>query len=155
NFDVNLGATTSNLRAASDTFALNIFSEQAPYNIGVGAQASNGTQALTYDLIDVNGDGLPDLVQPGASGLLVQLNLGYRFGQPETWIAPSYSGPVRNVQTAAFGISAGADFSGGSTDAVYGFGGGISSTHNMTGTDFDLIDVNGDGLPDLVVKSVS
>jgi Salmonella virulence plasmid 65kDa B protein/Insecticide toxin TcdB middle/N-terminal region len=154
NFDVNLGATTSNLRSASNTFPLNIFSEQAPYNVSAGVQASEGTSAMNYDLVDVNGDGLPDLVQPTGSGLIVQLNLGYRFGLPETWNA---SGPVRNEQTAAFGFNAGAGISGpaGFTDAVYGFGGGIASTHNMTGTDFDIIDVNGDGLPDLVTKPVS
>src|SRR5262249_6180852 len=32
---------------------------------------------------------------------------------------------------------------------------GISSTRNRAGTEQDLIDVNGDGLPDLVVKAVS
>jgi RHS repeat-associated protein len=152
NFDVNLGATTSNLRSGSDTFPLNIFSEQAPYNVSAGVQASQGTSAMNYDLVDVNGDGLPDLVQPTGSGLTVRLNLGYRFGQPETWNA---SGPVRNEQTAAFGFNAGAGVSQGFTDGVYGFGGGIASTHNMTGTDFDIIDVNGDGLPDLVTKPVS
>src|SRR5262249_25608936 len=35
----NLGATISGLRAGGDNFPLNIFSEQASYNIGVGVNA--------------------------------------------------------------------------------------------------------------------
>jgi hypothetical protein len=58
-----LGATTSALRAAADLFGLNINSEQAPYNIGVGATASHGETTAQWDLIDINGDGLPDFVQ--------------------------------------------------------------------------------------------
>ena len=43
-----------------------------------------------YDLIDVNGDSLPDRVsmQPDGEFVSVQLNLGYRFGAPESWSLP-------------------------------------------------------------------
>src|SRR5262249_26610299 len=69
-FNVTLGATTSNQRFDANGFPLGIFSEQASYNIsfGGGVQASWGKTGLNYDLIDVNGDGLPDLVQPAAGG---------------------------------------------------------------------------------------
>src|SRR5215813_7300334 len=151
-FNVTLGATTSNQRFDANGFLLGIFSEQASYNISFGGsvQASWGRTRLNYDLIDVNGDGLPDLVQPAAGGITVQLNLGYRFGQPEFWSATGYGGPVRRTKITSFGASA--DISVGTTDGVYGFGGGGSSTRSQNALDFDLIDVNGDGLPDLVTK---
>src|SRR5262249_4825395 len=86
--NISLGATTSALRDTAHMSGLNIGQEQAPYNTGIGIDASRGTTATDFDLVDVNGDGLPDLVQPGGGGLTVRLNLGYRFGQPETWTAP-------------------------------------------------------------------
>ena len=142
-----LGATTSALRAAADLFGLNINSEQAPYNIGVGVTASHGKTTAQWDLIDINGDGLPDFVQRTDGGLLVQLNLGYRFGAPELW---GSGNTLRFERTEASGVNGQAGF----TLPAYSFGGGISSTRNRAGTESDLMDVTGDGLPDLVFKAL-
>jgi hypothetical protein len=151
--NVNLGATTSALRDTADLFGLNIASEQAPYNIGlgVGSTASTGSTTAVWDLIDINGDGLPDLVGPlGTNGLQIRLNLGYRFGALESWVAP-FAETMRLERTAAAGFEGSAGF----TTPAYSFGGGTSSTKNQAGTERDLIDVNGDGLPDLVYKAVN
>jgi RHS repeat-associated protein len=142
-----LGATTSALRATANLFGLNINSEQAPYNIGVGVTASHGKTTAQWDLIDINGDGLPDFVQRTDGGLLVQLNLGYRFGAPELW---GSGNTLRFERTEAAGVNGQAGF----TLPAYSFGGGISSTRNRAGTESNLMDVNGDGLPDLVVKAL-
>jgi hypothetical protein len=40
----------------------------------------------------------------------------------------------------------------GYNDGIYGFGGGASLTRNSSSTTKTLIDMNGDGLPDLVIK---
>ncbi|MBH5400955.1 VCBS repeat-containing protein [Bradyrhizobium sp. CNPSo 4010] len=69
-------------------------------------------------LVDVNGDGLPDLVGIAASAVVVSLNTGTSFGGRQTW------------STDAWGVST------GWTD---------NNTYPRT-----LVDVNGDGLPDLV-----
>jgi RHS repeat-associated protein len=148
--NISLGATTSSLRDTAQMFGLNIFSEQAPYNVGAGIDASHGTTTADFDLVDINGDGLPDFVQPAAGGLIVQLNLGYRFGQAETWTAPG-GGTLRFERTKATGFNGSAGF----TLPAYSFGGGISSTQSRAGTQQDLIDVNGDGLPDLVFKTLN
>jgi len=86
-------------------------------------------------------DGFPDLVQPGGGGITVQLNLGYRFGQPEFWSASGYTGPVRQTRMTSFGtgVDANLNLDGGSTDPEYAFGGGISSTQSKNATDYDLI----------------
>ncbi len=144
--NVTLGATTSALRATAGLFGLNTNSEQAPYNVGVGVTASHGTTTAQWDLVDINGDGLPDFVQPTSGGLTVMLNFGYRFGQPEIWNAPGF----RVERTATKGFEGNAGF----TLAAYSFGGGISSTQSKASTEQDLVDVNGDGLPDLLLKQV-
>jgi RHS repeat-associated protein len=144
----NLGATTSSLRSTAELFNLNILAEMGPFNVGIGISSSDGTTKAEWDLLDINGDGLPDFVQPSGSGLKVQLNLGYRFGQPEDW---GGTGTLRFERTEASGT----DGSAGFNLPAYSFGGGIASTRNRAATERDLMDVNGDGLPDLVLKSLT
>jgi RHS repeat-associated protein len=144
----NLGATTSALRTTAETFGLNIFAEMGPFNVGIGTSSSDGTTRAQWDLIDINGDGLPDYVQPSGTGLSVRLNLGYRFGDEEDW---GGTGTLRFERSEASGT----DGSAGFNTPAYSFGGGIASTRNRAGTESDLTDVNGDGLPDLVFKALS
>lgn len=119
------------------------------------------------DLVDVNGDGLPDRVvmTPGAASMTVLLNLGNRFSEAELWDLPPLSEANRcndvvdyvssNLAemvhldsmsglsfTRSSGLSAGL--------AIGPFGGGVSTT--LSRTLVELIDVNGDGLPDRVAK---
>ena len=128
------------------------------------------TVSLTHsrqDLIDVNGDGLPDRVSidPGSGAATVQLNLGYRFGAPEAWSLPalSSSGYCRDVVDYASstlgslssldtlnGISFTRSSALNAGVAVGPFGGGVSTT--LSRTLVELADVNGDGLPDRVSK---
>jgi RHS repeat-associated protein len=120
-----------------------------------------------YDLIDVNGDSLPDRVamQPGSGVVTVQLNLGYRFGAAETWSLPPLSGgsrckePVDSASSSLVELSAldtlnGLSFTRSSAlqggVAIGPFGGGASTT--LVRTLVELVDVNGDALPDRVAK---
>ena len=117
----NLGATTSSLRATAALFNLNILAEMGPFNVGLGISSSDGTTRAEWDLIDINGDGLPDFVRPSGSGLSVRLNLGYRFGDEEDW---GGTGTLRFERTEASGT----DGSAGFNTPAYSFGGGIAST---------------------------
>jgi RHS repeat-associated protein len=127
-----------------------------------------------YDLIDVNGDGLPDRVtmNSGDPSVKVQLNLGYRFGAPEFWPLPSWSDSdfdsgVGGCNDVISGIGAGlgqAFVNVASPNAISftrssaftaGFsfgplGGGGSTT--IARTLVQMVDVNGDGLADHVAK---
>jgi RHS repeat-associated protein len=119
-----------------------------------------------YDLVDVNGDGLPDRVSMPAGGdtVTVQLNLGYRFGAAEAWSLPKFSaskrcqdiGSVSGKLAEVTGLDTlnALSFTRSSVRqlgaAVGPFGGGASTT--LARTLVDLIDVNGDGLPDRVAK---
>ena len=134
--------------------------------------SAGSTVALSQtesDLIDVNGDGLPDRVtmEPGSGAVSVQLNLGYRFGAPEDWELPRWdsSGSGRCQDVIDFLSSALGSLSSFDTldalnftrssavhvgAAVGPFGGSVVTT--LARTLVDLVDVNGDGLPDRVAK---
>ncbi|HEX3552181.1 MAG TPA: SpvB/TcaC N-terminal domain-containing protein [Thermoanaerobaculia bacterium] len=124
-----------------------------------------------YDLMDVNGDGLPDRVamDSGGTAVLVQLNLGYRFGAPEVWPLPAWQsggGPgscTDLVDTIGNGIGSlitdrnspnALSFTRSSAvHAGFAIGpiGGNAST-SLVRTLVQLVDVNGDGLLDHVSK---
>jgi len=125
-----------------------------------------------YDLIDVNGDGLPDRVsmEPGSGVMTVRLNLGYKFGAPETWSLPRFDGQAapRCTDAVDYASSSLGDLSGLDTlnaisftrssslqagAAIGPFGGGASTT--LARTLMELVDVNGDGLPDRVAKDAN
>jgi RHS repeat-associated protein len=91
-------------------------------------------------LIDINGDGLPDRVMVNAvlpvRYWMVQLNNGHGFGITNTWnsLQSSYTNNNWNSITANY------------------FGGPSSVVQE---TFVDLIDINGDGLPDRVMRRAS
>jgi RHS repeat-associated protein len=141
------------------------------------------------DLIDMNGDGLPDRILNNGSGTAgVQINNGVNgFGSLEGWnLSPDYPG-LLSVSDGAYYVML-IDMNGdGLPDWVYDYGGGyyavyfnngseISSTPvywsnvsvaghsgngwdamqawDANGTRVEMIDMNGDGLPDRVIREV-
>ncbi|WP_438032864.1 SpvB/TcaC N-terminal domain-containing protein [Sorangium sp. So ce204] len=126
-----------------------------------------GTSQTTKDLLDVNGDGLPDKVRSAGGVLHVQLNLGYRFGDERLWAALDPSGdpfePLPEVggdpltalsrvwspeQLESVRVQ---DNTTNSLQVGYaGIGGGIA--HTVSRTLVDFVDLNGDRLPDRVSK---
>src|SRR5262249_6861760 len=127
---------------------------------------------LSKDLVDLNGDGLPDLVERDGTNVTVQLNLGGRFGARETFgqVAPELQVNIdtfeNDVEHGAVGLPAGVLDSTRnalrhettiSTDESGGFNFVVvscshSSKHTSTRVTRELADVNGDGLPDLLFK---
>lgn len=108
-------------------------------SLGFSVGASSGTSNTDHDLIDINGDGLPDRVLRDGR---VQLNFGYWFGDPEPW-----NGGIVNDGTSrdlTGGINAGFN-----RDA-YSWAGGLSLTIGESGSEEVHVDINGDGLPDKV-----
>ena len=116
---------------------------------------NKGTSDGDYDLMDVNGDGLPDRVKQTGSAVFVQLNLGYSFGPPEPFALPtSPTDPARvhGAELRELSIGGGLGVTG-MNDGKFGFGGGLSlaeGTTEVTNEDITLMDINGDGLLDSV-----
>lgn len=127
--------------------------QMQPVGFALSVGASEGDASSEADLMDVNGDGLPDRVWKGAGTLDVALNLGYRFAAREPWgQAVIHEGVTQEK-------NAGASFS--FNDGIYGFGGGINGSNSQSGTGSgdgcggSLLDVNGDGLIDCAQQATN
>ncbi|MEV0382548.1 SpvB/TcaC N-terminal domain-containing protein [Nonomuraea sp. NPDC050643] len=105
--------------------------------LGIGGNLGSGKSEGKSDLLDINGDSLPDRV---SSDGRVALNLGYRFAAPEPW--PGVT--LNDGRTANSGLNIGFN-----TD-FYGLAGGASFSRGDSSTRNSLFDVNGDGLADQV-----
>ena len=114
---------------------------QLPSSAGINA---SGNWSDTDDKslwIDMNGDGLPDRVTIENKNLVVRLNLGYSFEtQGSIW--------KTNITLK----SKNSNFSGGAGFSLWmnSIAGGISVSAGEAYTEKNFIDLNGDGLPDLV-----
>ena len=134
---------------------------------GSGSTSANlgeGNDNTTISYMDINGDGLPDMVRDDGNA---RLNLGYRFSGQENWNHHF----IRNGSSITCGHSVGIggewfvehnvpnpleeapileeelnnfDF------AQASISGGIGVTHGFSNAEQMLVDVNGDGLPDRV-----
>ncbi|HKI99087.1 MAG TPA: SpvB/TcaC N-terminal domain-containing protein, partial [bacterium] len=116
-------------------------SQSPPFGFSGGYSDGDAEQTL----MDVNGDGLPDVVSQNNGALSVRLNLGYSFAQAVAWQGPA-AVTLSSTSTDNFGVSVPGAFN----DLVRGFSGGISLSAAMSGTSNLMADVNGDGLPDAV-----
>ena len=145
-----------------------------PSSIGGGVGINLSTTGT--ELVDVNGDGLPDSVRrvdTGDSicpspGFAVLLNLGGRFAEHEDCVpvspwtdqsldlvvasipdmTPDISSPDKLRRTTAVSVQAnvGAGF-------MEIFEGSVAWESSVAATAVTMVDVNGDGLPDYVRKS--
>jgi RHS repeat-associated protein len=112
-------------------------------SINIGASVNKGTNKTNEDLIDVNGDGLPDRVSPAGGGLSVALNTGYGFAPAEIWTPGDLTKGTSRGKSFSVGFS--------SWNGTYGGGISVSENHNYTNT--QLMDINGDGLTDVVMTA--
>ncbi|HEX5745450.1 MAG TPA: SpvB/TcaC N-terminal domain-containing protein [Archangium sp.] len=124
--------------------------QMQPVGFSLSLGASKGDATSEADLMDVNGDGLPDRVWKGAGTLDVSLNLGYRFAAREPWGQAVIHEGVTEEKNAGASL--------GFNDGVYGFGGGINGSNSQSGVKpggGSLLDVNGDGLLDYATQDAA
>ena len=107
--------------------------------LGFSANIGAGSSNTDHDLIDINGDGLPDKVFRNGT---VALNLGYGFASPEAW-----GGGIVNDGVS---LDAGGGVNLGFNRDFYSLAGGLSLTIGLSKSDETYVDINGDGLPDKV-----
>ncbi len=109
-------------------------------NTSSGINDSDGRSYNTRQWTDMNGDGLPDQVRFDDWKVKVRLNLGYGFAPEMEW------GANNNLNSSVrSSLSGGPSFKFTSSFAA-GFGASIGDSQATA----LLVDVNGDGLPDLV-----
>ncbi|GIH10187.1 hypothetical protein Rhe02_82540 [Rhizocola hellebori] len=106
--------------------------------LGIGGSIGGSSSDGNFDLLDINGDALPDRIYDNGD---VALNLGYEFAGREPWRNPA---ALNDGDGESFGLNIGFN-----TD-FYGFAGGASYSEGNNTANATLVDVNGDGLIDRV-----
>lgn len=97
---------------------------------------------IQSDWLDINGDGLPDMLL----GDKVKFGLGYNFTNEESSGVTSLESSENSTWGAGLGTSIGVL---GNADISFG----VNGTKTTTKYNVSFIDINGDGLPDMVTRS--
>ena len=108
---------------------------------GLNASASASNDETSRLMVDVNGDGLPDMVESNGQ---VRLNVGYCFLGGQNWGV----GTPRKGSSTSFSGGIGGSFN----ISQYSISGGVGINGSLNGTDAALMDIDGDGLPDRVSR---
>ena len=133
--------------------------------------ANYGLTGTATDLLDINGDGLPDHLfkDPNSNQMRVRLNLGYAFSEPFDWQSSDFGVDqitelqelitelpgTDAVQTGAIRLDDTVSLNVGAGVSVGMFGGGAGLTLTTARQNIDFVDVNGDGLLDQVMRDPS
>lgn len=118
---------------------------QAQFSIS--GSAPKNTDEAVETFIDINGDGLPDKI---LSDKKVRLNYGYSFSAPIDWgLDRIQGGSSRSFDAGVSGEIGRASINKASGSFMAGFG----LVTSESAEEFNLIDINGDGLPDKVWKN--
>ena len=128
--------------STADTTVAKAVGPEAALGAGVSLTFSRGISKPKGDLVNIVGDGLPAAVQFGGGGLRVSLNIGTKFLAGIPLASPIDVGG--QAQSGGLGLVM------GWKDPSGAFGGGASLTRSNYMDRGVLVDVNGDGLPDLV-----
>ena len=137
-------------------------SKMAFGGFGGGLNGQIGTDETHTSLIDINADGLPDLVD--ADHQRVKYNLGYSFTDSIYPLADLSIAASSHID-ASISLSGNVNYkqiwdviekAGQISDyslAEYSISGGFSTSTSQNHSDIRLIDINGDGYPDLLSKN--
>lgn len=96
--------------------------------------------------LDINGDGLQDRIIIDDKIINVRMNMGYSFGDEILWD----NGSSANIHYGANQYNFGGGLGFSIKDDSYS--GGLSGSVSKGHTEDDFLDINGDGLPDLLQK---
>lgn len=113
---------------------------------GISGEFTKGKDKTVRLWADVNGDGLADLLEQNGAIMVVKLNFGtntYQTSQYSEWATFDLS----KGTSSAFGGGVGFNWKVASIEA------GVSVGKTVSHTEQNLIDINGDGLLDLVISN--
>lgn len=145
--DFIVGVTIPCQQATSDPSNNDNKGNKTNTNINSGINSSTGDSFNFNQWVDMNGDGLVDKVKIEGQNVTVSLNTGYGFTTEFNWYIGSKSYKSSSRSNLGIGLDLGANF-GLSNSFAFGLGAAVSTANMET----MLVDVNGDGLPDLVIK---
>ena len=111
-------------------------------SVSASGNFTSGTSHTESDWIDLNGDGLPDMLFDDK----VKFGLGYNFTNEESSGVTSLESSENSTWGAGLGTSIEVL---GNADISFG----VNGTKTTTKYNVSFIDVNGDGLPDMVTRN--
>ena len=111
-------------------------------SVSASGNFTSGTSHTESDWTDLNGDGLPDML----FGDKVKFGLGYNFTNEESSGVTSLESSENSTWGAGLGTSIEVL---GNADISFG----VNGTKTTTKYNVSFIDVNGDGLPDMVTRN--
>lgn len=117
-------------------------SEKGSTKLSISGNAEKSDEKSEKTFLDINGDGLPDLYNNGSFSLSIGRS---DFANSASW----NTGEVSKGTSFTLGAGGGISLFWGS------FEGGINTTNTESSTKEELLDINGDGLPDKAVYSGS
>jgi len=112
---------------------------------GISGEFSKGKDKTVRLWADINGDGLTDLLEQTGNTMVVKLNFGANNYQPAQY-SEWASFDLSKGSSSAFGGGVGFNWKVASIEA------GVSVGKTVSNTDQNFIDINGDGLLDLVLS---
>ncbi|MDR0971568.1 MAG: hypothetical protein LBM25_04200, partial [Bacteroidales bacterium] len=119
-------------------------------NDGLGGSISTSKNSTSLSFVDINGDGLPDKVNYSGK---ISLNYGNGFGNVERWNMSQFreSGSTSYGLNASLGDIPILSILGKVTNKVNtSLALGLGGSKNENNSSYMLLDINGDGLQDLV-----
>jgi len=128
-------------------FSKTIDSKKSNTSIGLSGNFSNGESLTNSFWLDVNGDGLPDLISKENSNIKVYLNRGGKL-ENNGFVWNNLSN-IFESNTLNFGGGVGVGFSLWNSSIQ----GGISLSSSWNNTKNTFVDINGDGLVDFIDTS--
>jgi RHS repeat-associated protein len=168
-YSIGGGGSVPDTSAAGHTLSMYVPPDRQTTGVGYSASVAlqMGRSEDTDDLIDINGDGLPDLVQRRGRSINVRYNLGNQFGALETigTLDATMNGAIDTFQSLEQATTPSLDTTSNALshettlteddsttlDVVF-----VRLTRNTHQTSSritrQLVDLNGDGLPDLLLK---
>lgn len=174
NYGIGLGTTVPYTTSSGRT-AMMTREEEPGVSLGFGTSTGIAVQrnATTDDIVDVNNDGLPDVVRRDGSTIKVRLNLGNRLGAWETFgqVDPALQVAIDGFESAerstdwiplvgeiadtgSKALQHDTTITQHTTDSLdlVVYSRSTTTTITTTRTTRQFQDLNGDGLPDLLVK---
>jgi RHS repeat-associated protein len=175
---IGVGGITAAAQAAVEMNSMPLQKQDnAMNNIGAGYSYFGGNRTAsvsrtTVDMIDINGDGLPDLVERthGSQTMAIWFNTGTGFAPEVDWTMPlnwpnninlqqQFTAGLGSNDALAFSESLGFSFSAGFPlyfetviAGCWGFEVGAGAGQSTTGSSMRFEDIDGDGVPDQVLK---
>ncbi|MCL2128901.1 MAG: hypothetical protein FWH35_00920, partial [Treponema sp.] len=173
---VNIGSGYSSIIQLLSEFSLDVSLDSdlgikvGPTTLAVTDNKNEGGSEMYHSVMDMNGDGIPDIVRRDGEG--IKYNPGRRAAGGVEYggeVSMAGGGPLRSYTNEAVSVLGGSTSAGGTfepkigsrgnvkTSLVHGFGGGAGITFSRSESiqNTGLADINGDGLPDYIAGNTA